>query len=560
MSALSSNTKYYKEAHNLFSQCSKNEDRQDLANKFYEEASDSSTDTTKIVQACPREFEELLPFVTSSPIIGAFFDRLTQNDLDIVIRGRSTCFFLEKLLNRLPNLLAVENEHIRSGYDRLFQCVTEHFDEYIKETGPSHILAGAISFLHPAIQSTDGNDYEQLIDAGRTPKRFVELSSDWQAMDKLRLIGKLVKDSSDHNEFVYATLLRTAGYLRPKLYEKLVERLFSKQFSDLTIEHVLDKHSSFIFEVLLEFPSERRDSTIYPLVFDHLDQLYLHPIGNFFLQHLLLTVNQKDRIDQVYQFLIDDERFEKLLLEGHIRLIVTFIRICERFRCHYDELIHRVKRTVSATKNDIKDFIPSLFQFRAGKRDIGCVTRDPHCLPLANINAETQLITKDGSLLVQALLRADQIDSLTRQSFLSLTGEQIAAIACHPSGSHVLCQMILKSSLWPGLRQKNFYDKLVPFYTRMACDKAACWFVTQLWKSATHIDHKLHMARSMAKDLATLRSHTYAKFITYEMNLIAYCSRAEQWQWNIELILKKHALFDDLESDEQTEKKKKKRR
>jgi hypothetical protein len=171
-------------------------------------------------------------------------------------------------------------------------------------------------------------------------------------------------------------------------------------------------------------------------------------------------------------------------------------------------------------------------------------------------NPETQSITKEGSLVVQALLRAEKVDNLTSQSFLSLTGEQISSIACHPSGSHLLCQLILQSTLWPILRQKHFYEKLDQVYTKMACDKAACWFVTQLWKSATTIEQKLQMAKNMSKDFQLLRSHTYARFITYEMNLTAYCSRPEQWRRSFEISLKKHALLDDLNEDNKKKKKK----
>lgn len=91
----------------------------------------------------------------------------------------------------------------------------------------------------------------------------------------------------------------------------------------------------------------------------------------------------------------------------------------------------------------------------------------------------------------------------------------------------------------------------------MACDKSACWFVTQLWKSATTIEEKLQMAQSLSSDFPSLRSHTYAKFITYEMNLNAFCSRPEQWRRTMEISLKKHALLDDL--DEINPKKKKKK-
>ncbi len=173
-------------------------------------------------------------------------------------------------------------------------------------------------------------------------------------------------------------------------------------------------------------------------------------------------------------------------------------------------------------------------------------------------NLESDTITKSGTLVIQALLRAERIDSQTRQSFLSLTGEQIASIACNPSGSHLLCQLILKSTLWPILRQKNFYNKLDQVYTKIACDKSGCWFVTQLWKSAITIEQKLQMAKSLAKDFQTLRSHIYARFITYEMNLNAYCSRQEQWKRSIEIVLQKHALLDDLDDDNQKKKKKKK--
>ncbi len=91
----------------------------------------------------------------------------------------------------------------------------------------------------------------------------------------------------------------------------------------------------------------------------------------------------------------------------------------------------------------------------------------------------------------------------------------------------------------------------------MACDKSGCWFVTQLWKNATTIEQKLQMAKSLSKDFRTLRSHTYARFITYEMNLNAYCSRAEQWKRSIEIVVKKHALLDDLNEDNPKKKKKK---
>ncbi|CAF0903636.1 unnamed protein product [Adineta steineri] len=539
MSALSSNTKYYKEAYTLFQQCTKKDDRQDLANKVFEEASSTTSDTCKIVKSCSREFEQLLPHVTLPTTLSSFFDRLTETDLDDFIRDRSACFVLEKLLSYLPNHLSTENQQIHTAYDRLFRCICENFDDYIQETGTSHIIASTISFLHPLINSNDNNEYEQLIDGGRTPKKFFELPADWNVDEKLREIKKLIKKNTNYNEFVYATLLRTCGYLNEKLYIKLVDHICEKHYSEINLEHILDKRSSFIFEVLLEFPSEQRNNILYEIVLNNIDEIYLHSIGNFFLQHLLLTLNEKDLIEKIYLLIMNDDRFTKLVEKGQIRLLITFIRVCERFHCHYEELISRLKLSINCTNPSISEFIPSVLKLRAE-------------------NPETQLITKDGSLVVQALLRAEKIDSLTRQSFLSLTGEQISIIACHPSGSHLLCQLILKSNLWSILRQKNFYDKLNQEYTKMACDKSACWFVTQLWKSATTIDQKLQMAKSMAKDFQTLRSHTYAKFIAYEMNLTAFCSRPDQWKRSIDTILKKHALFDDLDDDKPKKKKKKK--
>ncbi|CAF0984174.1 unnamed protein product [Adineta ricciae] len=541
MTALSSNTKYYKEAYSLFQQCTKNEDRQDLANKVLDEASSSGSDTSKITRACSREFEQLMPHVTTPSILASFFDRLTQDELDEFIRDRAASFVLEKLLTYLPNVLSTESERVHSSYERLFECVRENFNDYMQESGTGHIIASTIAFLHPLIISPNTNEYESLIDGGQTAKKFAELSSDWNVLDKLRQMKKLIKKCSVHNEFVYATLLRTCGYISEKLYTKLVTHLCEKYYSNINVQHLLDKCSSFLFEVLVEFPSNQRETILYPLVFDQIDEIYLHPIGNFFIQRLLLTLNDKKVLEKIYQLLIHEERFGKLVHEGQIRLLITFIRVCERFSCHYEELVNRLKTTIHCTKNNTNEFIPCVLKLRAD-------------------NADTQLITKEGSLVVQALLRADKVDSLTRQSFLSLTGEQIASIACHPSGSHLLCQLILKSNLWPILRQKNFYEKLNQMYTKMACDKAACWFVTQLWKSAITIDQKLEMAKSLAKDLQILRSHTYARFITYEMNLTAFCSRPDQWKRSFETVLKKHSLLDELDDDNDKRKKKKKKK
>ena len=556
--ALSSNTKYYKETYHLFQQCSKNEDRQDLANKIFEEASSTTTDTLQITKACSREFEQLLPHVTSNQTLTIYFDRVTESNLDELIRDRSACFVLEKLLQYLPRHLATDQEQIRPAFDRLFQCVCENFEEYIKETGTSHIVTSTIAFLHPLIIASDHNEYESLIDGGRTEREFFQFPSEWNIPEKLRQIKTLVKKDSNYNEYVYATLLRTCGYLNEKFYQKLVSRMCEKHYPEFQIEHLLDKRSSFLFEVLLEFPSEQRDTKLYPLVVNHLDEIYLHSIGNFLFQHLLLTLKQKELIEQFYQLLTEVERFEKLLRQSHIRLLVTFLRICERFDCHYEDLINRIK---SGLENGGKDFIPSVLKLRAGNdcsipRDIGTVW-------FVLENADTQSITKEGSLVVQALLRADRVDSFTRQSFLSLTGEQISTIACHPSGSHLLCQLILQSKLWPTLREKQFYQKLEQVYTKMACDKYACWFVTQLWKSAKTIDQKLYIAKGLAPDFQMLRSHTYARFIAYEMNLTAYCSRAEQWKRSMEITLAKHALLDDLNDEDGKErrinKKKKKK-
>ena len=366
MSALSSNTKYYKETYNLFKQCSKNEDREDLANKIYEEVSSTTSDTVKITKACSRELEQLLPYVTTYSTLATFFDRLTQENLDDLIRDRSACFVFEKLLSYLPKYLSEDNQdEIHQGFDRLFQCICEHFDDYIQETGTSHIIASTISFLHPLIPINDTNEYEQLLDGGKTPKRFFQFSSDWNQIDKLRRIVKIVKKNSHFNEFVYATLLRTCGYLRPKLYQKLVNRLYVKYYSDFKLEHLLDKHSSFIFEVLLEFPSEQRDEMLYPLVFDHIDEFYLHSIGNFFLQHFLLNLNNKELIEKIYQLFIENDKFEKLIQQAHVRLLITFLRISERFHCHYEELIHRINRLINQ-KNNINDFIPYVLKLRSG--------------------------------------------------------------------------------------------------------------------------------------------------------------------------------------------------
>ncbi|CAF1131304.1 unnamed protein product [Rotaria sordida] len=550
MSALSSNTKYYKEAYNLFQQCSSNNDRHDLANKVFEEITSTTSDTIKITNGCSRELENLLPYVTSYSILTIFFDRLTSKDhLDELIRDRSACFVLEKLLVYLPNILSQENEQIRIGFNRLFECICENFHDYIQETGTSHIIASTISFLHPLISSNDinnnNNEYEELIDGGQTEKEFFHLSSEWNVMDKLQQIIKLIKKSQNYNEFVYATLLRTCGYLNKEFYKKLINRLYKKYYTNLNIEHLLDKHSSFIFEVILEFSSKQRDEIIYSIFLNDIDQFYLHPIGNFFFKHLLLTLNNNELIEKIYPLIIDENRFNKFIQQTHIHLLITFIRICERFHCHYEELINRLNKFINKNKNNINDFIPCLLKLRAE-------------------NPENQIITKEGSLVVQALLRAKKIDSLTSRSFISLTGEQISSIACHPSGSYLLCQLILKSNLWLKLQEKNFYNKLDKFYTKMACDKSACWFVTQLWKNAKTIEQKLQMAKSMSNDLQLLRSHTYAKFITYEMNLIAYCSRPDQWKRSIETMIKKHSLLDNLDDDDDDDnnnnKKKKKRK
>jgi hypothetical protein len=366
MSGLSSNTKYYKEAYNLFQQCSKSDDRQDLANKVFEEISSTTSDTFKITKACSRELEQFLPYVTSYSILASFFDRLTQNHLDDFIRDRSACFVLEKLLSYLPNLLSTENEpQIHLAFDRLFQCICENFDDYIQETGSSHIIASTISFLHPIIPSKDNNEYEQLIDGGRTIKKFFSLSSEWNVIEKLRQIKKLINKNENYNELVYATLLRTCGYLRKKLYKKLVHRICLKSYSDLNLEHLLDKRSSFLFEVLLEFPSEERNEKIYPIVLNQLEEFYLHPIGNFFLQHLLLTLNDNELLEKIYQLLMNEEQFDKLVQQAHIRLLITFIRICERFHCHYEELINRLNLLINQ-RNNINDFIPCLLKLRSG--------------------------------------------------------------------------------------------------------------------------------------------------------------------------------------------------
>ena len=540
MAILPANTKYFREAFQLFRQCSKNEDRHDLANKVFEEASASTTNTIKLTKACSRELEQMLPLVTSIEVLESLFDRLTGDELDDLIRDRAACFLLEKFLLRLPNLLNPNNERCRLAFDRLFQCVCEHFDDYIKETGTSHIIAATITFLHPQLEVKDQNEYESLLDAGQTPKQFVSYPSEWNIVEKLRQLAKLMKKSEDYNEFVSATLLRTSGYLRPELYQKLVKRFFKQFESEFTIEQILDKHSSFIYEVLLEFPSEQRETILYPMIINHIDELYLHPVGNFLVQHFLLTVEKKDQIEQIYQSLTNENRLNSFIQQGHIRLLITFIRICERYQYHYEQLIQRIKQSL----NNETDFIINILKIRSGQSKYSRKDVIIHKIDMNRL--DQSLISKEGSLMVQAFLRARKVDSLTHQSFLSLTGEQISSIACHPSGSHLLCQLILHSSLWPILRRKNFYEKLQPFFTTMACDKAACWFVTQLWKSATTIEDKLHMARSMSNDLSMLRSHTYAKYITYEMNLVAYSSRPEQWRRNVELILKKHSLLDEL--------------
>jgi len=529
MSAQSSNTKYYKESFHLFKQCSKAVDREDLANKIFDELTSETSDTVKIMQACSKEFEQILPCVTSFEILTKSFDRFTDAHLNDLIRDRSACFVFEKFLNLLPKYLNETNqESIHSAFDRLVQCICEHFDEYILETGSSHIIASTIAFLQPIIPV---NEYEILLDGGQTPKQFFVFSSNFDVDQKLKQFVKLIQKSSHFNEFIYATLLRTCGYVNRKSYDKLLERLLTTHFADLKIESILDKHSSFIFEVILEFPSNQRDTLLYPLVLDNIEQIYLHPIGNFFLQRLFLTLDQSDVLNKLYATLTQDTIFDKLLNQAHIHLLVTFIRACERLHCHYDELIQRLTSS--------NEFIPNLLKLRQ--------------------STSNETITKDGTFVLQALLRAQTIDNRTRQSFLLLSSQQICSIACHPQGSHLLCQLILKSKLWPLLRQKNIYQKLREVYTAMSCDKYACWVVTQLWKSAQTIDEKLHMAESMAKDFPTLRSHMYAKFITYEMNLNAYCNRKDQWKRSIELVLKKHALLDDIHDENQTKKKKKKK-
>ncbi|CAF5042797.1 unnamed protein product, partial [Rotaria sp. Silwood1] len=307
-------------------------------------------------------------YITSDSLLTILFQRLTTENIDDIIRDRSACFILEKLFIYLPNILSIDNEQILLGYNHLFECICENFNDYIQETGTSHIIASTISFLHPLIPSKDNNnnEYEELIDGGENEKKYIQLSSEWNIKEKLKKLGKLINKTNNYNEFVYSILLRTCGYLYNEYYHKLLNRIYKKYYKNLNIEYLLDKHSSYIFEVILEFSSKQRDENLYIIFINNIDKFYLHSIGNFFFKHLLLTLNNKELLENIYQLMINKQRFENFIQKSHIHLLITFIRICERFHCHYEEFIQHLNKFINNSENNINNFIPCLLKLRAG--------------------------------------------------------------------------------------------------------------------------------------------------------------------------------------------------
>ncbi|CAF3946662.1 unnamed protein product [Didymodactylos carnosus] len=535
------------------------EQHQNQPNKVFNEACNEALAITK---SCPRELEEFLPHVSALTCLTTYFEKLSD-DFDDLINDKGTCYLLEKLLRRLPSMIDKEKinnseliERLHIAYDQLFSCICTNFLTYLQQIGSCHIIVATIEFLHMENVEQFDNEYERLIDGGATPLKYYELPTEWNIKDKLRQITNyffneeiadlalLLNDPG--TAMVFASILRICGFLYEKKYKKLLKQLFKLTRSTFELtDYVLDKNASYVFEIILQFDSIQRNDILYPLILSKTDEFCLHSIGNYFIQKLLMTTTDISIISQLYQNIIT-EKFHILIEQCHINMLITFIRVCERFNYKYDDLIKHYRKYLNCKKKN-HDFVQRVLQSNMKTNNNEDNSDGQHKTTVSQ-NQSSIFITKNGSLVLQALLRAKIVDSLTKTSLENLTGEQINSIACDPNGSHLLCQLIKKCTLWFNGKEfrQQFYTKLESYYSKMACDKFGSWVIDTLWTNA-NIEQKIKIADKMSDEFNILRSNQYGKFITYKMNLNAYCLRPEQWKTNLNLIAKKHMLCDEIE-------------
>eukprot|EP00794_Sanderia_malayensis_P019153 gene19153-21073_t len=520
--------------------------------------------------------EQLLSMCSTAQMVSMF--KSLKTDLLAVADDRFGSHVVQKIITLIPIHCCVNRQkdpQLRQQAEKIVQSFhkkTKHLtSELIRSMYCCHILSSFIQVL-AGIQVTETVSRSR--NSRETRSKFFGNKSAGRRLDT-KLFGNLLKEKpvevpedfkktlrklttqilADDNfgellchrnaSPVIQTLMLGLKENHPDLCNKLCDLIIQKSkilewnasvdpenmsvpilFADEVGSHIMEK----IFYVM---SPELFEEIFKKCFIGNLLTLCQHPLANFILQHMLVTVPNANMAKLILEELIPFT--EDVLASGNMGVIVRIAELSLNYKCMQKDLVRDLKKSfhMPRSQEGSQSFMKLLLTMstydvlfgKEEKEDAGEGEKKDADETLKENKTEeaTGKLTKEminyhGACLVKILLQFENPTPITRG--LLILGDEIVVVANHIYGSFVV-EAFLTSSTITKIKKQKFRNCFQKDIVTMATNKFGSHVIDKIWNHSNTEEKKL-IKDELLKNKSLLRGNMYGRIILRNCELESF--------------------------------------
>ncbi|XP_066949618.1 nucleolar protein 9 isoform X1 [Macrobrachium rosenbergii] len=319
----------------------------------------------------------------------------------------------------------------------------------------------------------------------------------------------------------------------------------------LNIPHVFQSNPAVrLLEVIMSCATADRLHNLYTQYFKgHIPDLVKHPIGNFAVQKLLLTWQEKEKFYELFEEA--QESLEVAFSFRYTGVVHALVQACRRLEKNQGQCW-------KALTHLLRCYEPQDRQLKTAPCLLWFLNYDEYQKKAAA--GQLPSVSLHGSLILQDFLNFIRTIKIV-DSILAMNLADLQFMACDPCGSHVI-DAFTSSTFIKINNKERLVNSFKGTYVALACSKHGSRSLEAMWNISS-IKLKTGICEELANEEFKLKANQHGTII-YSKFMVRLFKRNDKqdWQQVVDSAAKKKRLLDDLLSDikEEEEPKKKKKK
>lgn len=499
------------------------------------------------MKSCSFIMDSFIQYASGSHI-AKFFKEISEEFLEFS-DCQCSCHVLEKALNRYVILLnkgKIKKKDKKSiaenliGWSQKIASDRETMSGFISGSYTSHVARSYFQALAGIYFPSETDEKNMMYKQNISKKEVVvpeeNLNKKLLKLFKNISIGLCTFDRKASIEMItnasgspfFACLLKIARLRSMKILNLLSCWIVSpanamESNSTQVVLLCKDKQASRVMETIFSVGSKQACLHVYNIMIEEeeLMKLVLHPSANFVVQRMISCrfLQYKERFSKLFSLLCSNLNI--LYQNEKMGVVLKLAEQCLVRSEYQKELISSLMDFYECDQSE-----NLLYLVATNKKFSQCKSALQYS---EQSNQRQAKVTYHGSVLIQALLKFDDIEFLL-SGFLKLSTNHIMSfVSCGP-GSHIIDSFFKLENIQLDEKIKLLEHILNTCIIQMACDKYGSRIVENIWK-LFNVDIRNRLCEALCEDSSKVASDRFGRHIFYKFSLRLFQNgNFEKWQ------------------------------